>query len=644
MLMPLGVYVRQGQNFIRKLRKDPRLHRGLQMAGWVLAGFLLSAASLGHAPMPLVLSALCAGVGGWNAVLLCIGGAGGYLVFWGNAGVPGVIWAGVGMLAALTLGDRQLRVQMPLLLPALAGLVVAFTGLMLRFWGGAMPDLRLYFLRVVMAAGAARVFAALPERREAVSQWLAWGFVMLALAQVPLLPGLSLGMILAGALGAWGAFPAVAAGGLGLDLSGTVGAPMTALLCIAFFLRLIPALPKWALRLLPAGVYLVAAPLCGSCDLAVAAGLGVGGLLSRFLPGQDAVSPRRGNSGVAQVRLELAAGVLTQCCQLLLEHQEVPIDEEALVVKAAQRACMTCSCRKTCIQQEMAPSMPVSLLHRSLLSPMDIPINCRKRGRLLLELRRSQEQLRAIRADRDRQREYRMALTGQYRFLSDFLQGLSNDLPRRANAQGQQFEVEIGVRTAGADHANGDQCLWFPGPGCSYYVIMCDGMGTGMGAREESRVATDMLRRMLCAGYPAQHALKSLNDMLALRGKAGAVTVDLLKIDLSSGKGRIYKWGGAASYLMYRDNTEKIGTVGPPPGLSVTNTAPTEDGLSLRRGQTLVMLSDGVDGEAVARHAAELTAGSSGEVASRVLRFGRGEGQDDATAAVIRLKRRPSST
>ena len=103
------------------------------------------------------------------------------------------------------------------------------------------------------------------------------------------------------------------------------------------------------------------------------------------------------------------------------------------------------------------------------------------------------------------------------------------------------------------------------------FAILCDGMGTGMGAVQEGRTAVSMLRRLLTAGYPAEHALQSLNSLCALRERAGAVTVDLLELELDTGKASLYKWGAAPSYLVRRSGTEKLGSATPPPGLSVTD-------------------------------------------------------------------------
>jgi stage II sporulation protein E len=162
-------------------------------------------------------------------------------------------------------------------------------------------------------------------------------------------------------------------------------------------------------------------------------------------------------------------------------------------------------------------------------------------------------------------------------------------------------------------------------------------MGTGIGAEAEGKTAAALLKQLLTAGYPAEYALRSLNSLCSLRGTAGAVTVDLVQIDLHLGKAELFKWGAAPSYVVSEGIPEKIGTAGTPPGLSVTGCRETVDKLSLRRGETLIMLSDGVDGEAAMRRASEMTRKTPGELAPKVLQYGKGNGSDDATAAVVRL-------
>ena len=637
MMMWIGSNVRRTGRLLRRWWSAPQLRAALEGCGYFLGGLILSAASLAHTPLPLPLGLLCAAPGGWPSLLLSLGSILGYRLFWGAAGLQGLVWTGAGLVVCLALGGRHLERTRPLLLPSLAALTVAVTGLIFQLLHHTGPAPWLYLLQTGLAFGSAKIAAVVLHRRDPVMDWLACALAVLALAQIAPIPQLDLGMLAAGMLAVAAPFPATALAGLALDLAQITATPMTAVLSLSFLVRLIPRLPKWMSHLAPAAMYLVVAPLCGVLDPIPAIALGAGGILSGLLPPQTPISHRRGETGMAQVRLELTAEVLSEAEQLLLEVQDYPIDEAALIIKAAARACSSCPCRKGCKDTAAAQTMPVSVLHRPLIGTEDLPVHCRKPGRLLLEIRRSQDQFRSIRADRDRQREYRNAMIQQYRFLSEYLQDLSDSLPRRGESLLQRFDVQVAARSNSQEDRNGDKCAWFAGTLCRYYVVLCDGMGTGEAAAQEGRTAVTMLRRLLTAGWPAEHALRGLNSLCALRSRGGAVTVDLTEINLQNGKTSLYKWGAAPSYLLTRNGPEKIGTAAPPPGLSVTGIRETVDKLSLRRGETLILLSDGVDGEAAMRRAGELTCQEPGEMASKVLRYGRGMGPDDATAAVIRL-------
>ena len=637
MMMPMGSYVRRGKRLLRKATAQPRLRSWAEKTGYFLCGFLLSAASLGNSPQPLPLALLCAGITGVPGLLTAAGGCLGYWVFWDGAGGQGPAWMAFGAVLCLLLGGKKITRHMPLLMPALAAAAVAFTGLVFQVLGLDTDSVGIYLLRIGLAAGAARIFAVVLERRDPVVDWLACALAVLALAQVAPVPALCLGFLAAGMLGSCAPFPAAALAGRALDLAQVTQTPMTAVMSLAFLFRLIPRLPKWTGYTAPALMYLVVAPLCGVTDFTPVFPLAVGSALGNLLPPQTPIAHRRGETGMAQVRLELAAGAFSQTEQILAEVTDYPIDEVALIEKAAERACGCCPCRKGCNDQATVGKLSPALLHRPLVTVEDLPFSCRKRGRVLLELRRSQDQYRAIRADRDRQQEYRQAVIQQYRFLCDYLRELADQLPRRGKPLGQHYRPEVAVCSAGLEAANGDRCLWFAGTQCRYYILLCDGMGTGIGAEAEGRTAANLLKRLLTCGYPAEYALRSLNSLCTLRGSAGAVTVDLAQIDLEKGKVELYKWGAAPSYLLSDGVAEKIGTAGTPPGLSVTQCRETVDKLSLRRGETLILLSDGVDGEAAMRRASEMTRKTPGELAPKVLQYGKGNGSDDATAAVVRL-------
>ena len=641
MMVTLGIYVRRWQRMLRRWMLDPRLHILAQASLYICAGLLLSAASLGNYPQPLALGLLCA-LSGWPAVLTAAGGAAGYLIFWGSAGIQGVAWMGAGLAAAALLGGRQLQEDTPFLMPALSAAIAAAAGLAFQVWFQDTTPILMYLLRIAAAALSAWLFRTATDHRDPVVDWIVCGVAVLALAQVRPIPYFGFGYIAAGVLAAMGAFPAAALAGLALDLAQVTLTPMTAVLCLAWLLRLIPGLNKWFLCSAGATVYIVVMALCGLWDIQPLPGLLLGGLVSAYLPGKPGIAHRRGETGFAQVRLEMVSGVLAQTEHLLLDVEEHPIDEEALIARAAERACGNCPCRAKC--KEKPENLPTALLHKPLGNGADLPVACRKSGRLLQELRRSQEQMRAIRADRDRREEYRAAVVQQHRFLSEYLQDLSDTLAQRTNPPRQHFQPELAVCSSSRESANGDRCLWFAGVECKYYIVLCDGMGTGLEAARDGKRIGNMLRQLLSAGYPPEYALRTVNSLCALQGRAGAVTIDLAELRLDTGKATIYKWGAAPSFLISRGDAVKIGTAAPPPGLSVTDGRETVERLSLRRGETLVMLSDGAGGEDSLRQSLEGAAEPPGELAARILECSQSEGADDATVAVVRLNSLSAST
>ncbi len=635
MMTAIRSYVHRGRHLLYRLQTDTRVHTALRIAAHLLSGFFLSAASLGNHAQSFALGLVCAATG-WPAVLIALGGCLGYPLFWGSAGFQGILWMVAGLGLALV-GSYANTGRMPLLLPIGASLIAAASGLLFQIRFDDATPVLIYFLRILLAGASARLFILQEKRTEPITQWLCWGIAVLALAQIAPVPWLSFGMIVAGALCITGAFPAVALGGLALDLAQVTPVPMTAVVCIVYFLRFIPRISPWLVYCAPGVVYFAVMGLCNLWDLNPILGLFLGGLIGMRLPGQSKLYHRRGETGIAQVRLEMASGVLSQAQLLLMDGTPEPIDEAALVQRAVQNACGSCPARRSCKSRIVLEELSPELLHKPLLDGQDLPVACRKEGRLLQELHRSQEQLRSIRGDRRRQSEYRAAVIQQYRFLSEFLQDLSDNLGRRTPSSLPRYAPEVVFRGNRKESENGDRCQCFAGTGCKYYVLLCDGMGTGIGAVQEGKSALQLLKKLLLAGFPAEYALRSLNSLCALRGMAGAATVDMAELQLDTGKVMLYKWGAAPSYLLHGGSIEKIGTAGPPPGLSVTEGREKVERLSLRRGEVLILLSDGVGGEDALQCRFSDGELPLREIAAKVLDSGDTHSGDDATVAVIRL-------
>ena len=621
---------------LHRLLVQPRVQLVLRLLAYFTAGLVLSAASLCNSALPLGAALVCA-CSGWMGLPVALGAVLGYRLFWAQLGTQGIFWSVGALVCSLSLNTNADR-QMPLLRPALAGFLVSACGVMFQLGLGDETAVGVYVLRVALVMGSTWLFRRVMQTRVPLLDWLTWALGVLALAQILPVSFFSLGVVAAGLIAVTGAFPAAAFAGLALDLSGVCRVSMTAVLCAGYLLRFLPRLPRWLGSLAPGLAYLLVMALSGTFHWYHLPALVAGGLLGTCLPLPKKTPARRGETGVAQVRLEMAAGALLQTLQLLLEAPEIPVDEDALVERAGEQACMGCPHRKVCKDSPRLAQLPAALLHKPLMTSEELPIICKKSGRYLAQLHRAQEQLRSIRADRERQREYREALIQQYGFLARFLQRLSDSLTYKAEAYHMLFSPRVQIFGNRPKEENGDRVLSFAGVGNRYYVLLCDGMGTGMGAVSEGKTAQMLLHRMLVAGFPGEHALQSLNSICALRGRAGAVTVDLLELQLDTGRGALYKWGAVPSYVISPMGAEKIGTAGPPPGLSVTDRRDTVYQLSLRRGETLVLVSDGV-GEEEALHCCLSMAGASpGELAKSLLTCSQFGGEDDATVVLVELR------
>lgn len=531
-------------------------------------------------------------------------------MLWGRSGDVGILWAlGGGLLCLVPGNPRQ-----PMLHPLLGAVILGMT-----LWYDPQGGLGQSVLRVGVGAASIHLFRL--ARDDRVARWIAMGVMMLGFGSLGWLGHLAAGM---GAVGC--SLPGAAMMGLGLDLAGTAAVPMTGAMVLSVLGRMARLPEKWA-WLLPGAGYVLTMGALGIWAPGPLPWLLLGGLLGRTLPGSRFRVPRTGLPGAAQVRLELASGALRSLSRRLQEGDASAPDREALLQRAKDRGCGRCTCRARCREQAL-------LGEEHLLAPNTFV--CRRPGRIRGELNRSREQLLLLQADIRRREEYRQALGGQLESIGDYLRDLPDALCKPEGETVKRFRMQLGVRSRGRHRTAGDRVFCFPGIRGRMYVLLCDGMGTGPGAAREGMDAGLLLRQLITAGFPASRAMETLNAQLTLRGRAGAVTVDLCEVRLDLGSCHLYKWGAAPSLWFSGTQAEKIGTAGLPPGLSL-NGAGEEYRLSLRRGETLILVSDGVELPEDPHRIHIAPDASPGEVAERLLQEAR-DLADDATAAVVRLR------
>lgn len=158
------------------------------------------------------------------------------------------------------------------------------------------------------------------------------------------------------------------------------------------------------------------------------------------------------------------------------------------------------------------------------------------------------------------------------------------------------YEVIISVSQKEKDDepVSGDTVLHFETEKSKYYIILCDGMGSGNDASRESRMTAELLGGFLKAGFTKSAALNLINSTLALKmDREGFSTIDLCEIDLRSGICEFIKIGASQSYVKNGDNIDVISSKGLPAGI-LEEINPDNIQCTLCDNDMIVMVSDGV--------------------------------------------------
>ena len=177
------------------------------------------------------------------------------------------------------------------------------------------------------------------------------------------------------------------------------------------------------------------------------------------------------------------------------------------------------------------------------------------------------------------------------------------------------------------------------------YVLLCDGMGSGARAGQESSLAVSLLEQFLRAGVPPERAMETVAEALGLRNEeeGSFTTVDLLRVDLFTGETGVYKYGAAPTYVKRGGQVSRVTGTSLPAGLSGQPGSPDVTRLTLSAGDCVLLVSDGVSaGESdlwIRERLAAFDGESPRELAGALITESgtRGGAVDDRTALVLRL-------
>ena len=193
---------------------------------------------------------------------------------------------------------------------------------------------------------------------------------------------------------------------------------------------------------------------------------------------------------------------------------------------------------------------------------------------------------------------------------------------------------------------SGDTGTWFKRGDGSLFVLLCDGMGSGQAAHRESGLAVRLLEEFLRSGMDSAAAMGTVNSALALKNEeSGAfTTVDLLRIDLYTGRGELCKLGAAPTYLRRGETVSRLSGAALPAGLADGDADVTA--LDLGPGDWVLLVSDGVCDSEEDSWVRELLEGFDGASPKELARQVMEESErrvgpaDDRTVVVIGVRKR----
>lgn len=126
-----------------------------------------------------------------------------------------------------------------------------------------------------------------------------------------------------------------------------------------------------------------------------------------------------------------------------------------------------------------------------------------------------------------------------------------------------------------------------------FLVALCDGMGSGEIAADGSTLAIELVEALFCAGLNAEAVAGISNDMLSLCSRDNFSTLDVAIIDLYAGICDLLKVGAAFGLVVTSDGVKVIENNALPLGIT-DELSPASCSISLRGGETIVLMSDGV--------------------------------------------------
>lgn len=188
----------------------------------------------------------------------------------------------------------------------------------------------------------------------------------------------------------------------------------------------------------------------------------------------------------------------------------------------------------------------------------------------------------------------------------------------------------------------GDSCDDFSDKDGNRIIIISDGMGTGAKAAVDGTVAAWLFSKLIAAGLGFESSLRLVNSAMIVKStEESLATIDAVRINLNSGKTDFFKAGAGITLVCKGKKVYKVGKPSMPLGI-LREIESDCHSLTLKRGDKLLMMSDGVSvsaHEEIAEKLSRFNKNDPSELAEEVVviaeKYSKSKHPDDITAVAV---------
>lgn len=159
-----------------------------------------------------------------------------------------------------------------------------------------------------------------------------------------------------------------------------------------------------------------------------------------------------------------------------------------------------------------------------------------------------------------------------------------------------KFKLQIGLAktTKEGSPVSGDTTLKMKLQDGKQLIAISDGMGSGPNARKSSKIAVQMLKRLLISGFNKKTSLDMINSSMCLNSEDDSyATLDIAIFDLYEGNVEFIKNGASPTYIKNRRHVDIIKNITLPAGI-LNNIELKISDRDVEENEILVMCSDGI--------------------------------------------------